>query len=50
MTRKQKVLLFACGLLAGYLFTWPFAILLVWFFAEVDGKVPTVPEPHENDE
>lgn len=40
MTLTQKLLVYASGLLAGYLFTWPFSLLLLFFFAERDGKFP----------
>lgn len=40
MTIGQKLLIYAIGLLAGYLFTWPFALILLFFFADRDGKFP----------
>jgi hypothetical protein len=47
MTIKQKVLLLGCGIIAAYLFTWPLSLLLIWFFAEVNGDIKTIPEAKE---
>ena len=44
MTRKQKLLTLVAGLIAAYLLTWPVAVLMIWFYAEVNGDVPTVSE------
>lgn len=41
MTRHQKLLVYVLGLLAGYLFTWPFAVILLFFFADMDHQFPT---------
>ncbi len=38
MTWKQRLLVYACGLLAGYLFTWPFGVLMCFFFADRCGE------------
>lgn len=40
MTIGQKLLIYAIGLLAGYLFTWPFSLLLLFFFADMDKRFP----------
>ena len=40
MTTSQKILIYAIGLLAGYLFTWPFSLVLIFFFADMDRKFP----------
>jgi len=45
MTLRQKILLGIIGLLASWLFTWPLGLLLIWFFSEVNGDIPTKPEP-----
>ena len=44
MTAKQKLLLLAAGIIGAVAFTWPVAVLMIWFFAEVNGDVPTVRE------
>ncbi len=40
ITIYQKLLIYACGLLAGYLFTWPIALLMIFFFADRCGEFP----------
>lgn len=41
MTQHQKIICYATILLAGYLFTWPFALAMILFFCEVNGDIPT---------
>lgn len=41
LTIRQKFLVYAAGLLAAYLFTWPVALLALFFFADRAGDVPT---------
>jgi len=40
MTYAQKILLYAIGGIASALFTWPLSLLLIFFFADMDGKFP----------
>lgn len=47
MTIRQKLLLLAIGIILAFLFTWPLAVLLIWFFAEVNGDIATIPEPEQ---
>lgn len=46
MTWKQRLLVYACGLLAGYLFTWPIGLLMLFFFADRSGEFP-IRKPEE---
>lgn len=41
MTLHQKLIAYSTVLLAGYLFTWPFALAAILFFCEVNGDIPT---------
>lgn len=45
MTRRNKLLIYLAGILAGYLFTWPFALIILFFFADMDHQIPTKTEP-----
>lgn len=47
MTIRQKLLTLAAGLLAAWLLVWPWAIMLIWGFAELNGDVPTRSEPEK---
>lgn len=47
MTLRQKLLLAIANILAGIIFIWPFAILMIWGFAEINGDVPTRREQEE---
>lgn len=44
MTRRNKLLIYLAGILAGYLFTWPIGLLALFFFADMDKKIPTITE------
>lgn len=47
MTLRQKLLLVIAGLIGSALFTWPIAPMILWGFAELNGDVPTKPEPEK---
>lgn len=44
MTARQKLLALVAGIAGAVLFTWPVAILMIWFYAEINGDFPTVRE------
>lgn len=44
MTLNQKILLYAAGLVAAFLFTWPAGLLMLCIFAEANGDIPTKTE------
>lgn len=37
MTTKQTVLTYICLVIAGYLFTWPIALLMLFLFFHING-------------
>lgn len=45
MTLRQKLMLAIAGFIGSALFTWPIAPMILWGFAEVNGDIPTIPEP-----
>lgn len=44
MTHRNKALIYILGILASYLFTWPVGLLMIFFFADMDKKIPTITE------
>ena len=49
MTGKQRLLVYLIGLLAGYLFTWPFGLLMCYFFSERCGDFTITENPDSHD-
>lgn len=48
MTRKQKALIYIILCLATALMIWPIGLLMLTFFADMDGQIPATEEEKSN--
>jgi len=49
ITFFQKLLVYLIGLIAAALFTWPVALLMLFFFADINGGIPIIAKTAENE-